>query len=531
MKNRGVFNKNLLIYSLLVFSVLFILGVYITGNNIFIDWIFGEQTVDENDYSDLEGSGETGGESFTGGQQNPSTAPATTVALNILTPTPLAGWPIKIPKPNAGGATVAVYDLDSDGKKEVIAYPAVSLSGARLTDIYVYDSGGMILPGWPQSIKSYGGISIAVGNLASSKTNILNAILITTENELYVFDIYGKILNGWPVGITGKYPVSSASATIADIDLDGVNEIIYHGSKGLMYVLGPDGKSKNPFPLSTNSLYTYTKEAVADIDLDGKKEIVSIYYVQSGQYILDSVLNVFDTNGKSLNGWPKVLNSVDMRNFIYPLNIAPAIGNIDNDPQLEVIVQDKSNGNLYSFNYDGSKPSLNWPMIFSTNALFSQITVANIDNDPQDEIVFSTPSSWLNVIKGDRTYVSGWPVKVSGGGIVTVGDIDGDGVVEVLATNGFYDSNKKVWVASLLAFHNDGTLVNGFPLYGNPSTTSFNNAAPIITDLDVNGEVDIVLGGNDETIYAWTMKGAKYNPGSMEWPTAYQNSQITGSKY
>jgi hypothetical protein len=119
---------------------------------------------------------------------------------------------------------------------------------------------------------------------------------------------------------------------------------------------------------------------------------------------------------------------------------------------------------------------------------------------------------------------------------IAVGDLYGDGVLDVVATTA------NAWV---YAWGPDGKLLEGFPVHSDPSFASLpvptpraptdhsrlpsrgNWSPPVLADLDGTGKLDILMSAFDGRLYAWRPDGTPV-PG---WPVEVKlpPSQLAGS--
>jgi hypothetical protein len=185
---------------------------------------------------------------------------------------------------------------------------------------------------------------------------------------------------------------------------------------------------------------------------------------------------------------------------------------------------------------------------------------ADLDGDGREEIIVATSGGFINALQANGANIPGWPVSTdpleihagsagfTGGaiefpvngavlGAPAVGDLDGDGWLEVVAT----DMQGKAY-----AWSHDGQLLPGFPVstlaqYSNqrrserdlgtpdgqvPDRTNRHDrdnrvgralaSGPVLANLDgsADGSLEIIAGAFDRHIYAWTNTGEAV-PG---WP-------------
>lgn len=214
------------------------------------------------------------------------------------------------------------------------------------------------------------------------------------------------------------------------------------------------------------------------------------------------------------------------------------VGNIDSDPELEILVTGLATGPLYAWNHDGS-PVAGWPItglegvgymvlgqferrspaleVFSghfanssmlamwrgngralhswprrsANYVSTPGMAVDVDGNGTDE-AFICEEDWrLHGYRSNHWPLQGWPVYWSGPGgqechTPAAADLDGDKGVEIVTMTGLTSGGG----GQLLAFHADGTPMAGFPLLiPLPEVDSF----PVIGDVDGDGAQEIVL--------------------------------------
>jgi hypothetical protein len=193
--------------------------------------------------------------------------------------------------------------------------------------------------------------------------------IIAAYYTLYVYDASGNLLDSAPGNGSRIY----APHTVFDLDGDGVMEIVCgQGHQLFVYEWRNGLHLKNGWPADTTCAGESPEirgMAVADLDGDGRMEIVAT--TTQTQSALNGGAQVFVFNadgahyqpaGTPFQAWPRYnnrsgaggdadRNAAGHNGFgCYGLNVG--IGNIDDDPQLEIIVT-YDNHSIQAFNHDG----------------------------------------------------------------------------------------------------------------------------------------------------------------------------------
>ena len=321
-------------------------------------------------YGDIDGDGEA--ELVIG------TANVTGV-LGILyafekTGTPVTGFPV-----NNGGSTrsVVLCDLDMNGSLEIITTKRLSSAG----EIYVFKGDGTVYAGWPKSINHVPASGSAAGDITGDG---IPEIISESYTSLYAWDRNGNPINGFPFILPNGDVNSYSSPVLADVDGDNIREIIFGSHQtggaglGYIYILKNDGTILPDWP-KTTTYWIYGPPVIGYLNDDNVIDIVV------GDQIGGALLNfvyAWDKNGNVLSGFPVgPVNAV---------NNQVALGDIDNDGKLELIVDDNSQesgmGKYSAFNHDGT-PLSGWPLPTSGTTMFNMPCLADLNNDGTLDIV------------------------------------------------------------------------------------------------------------------------------------------------
>ena len=172
------------------------------------------------------------------------------------------------------------------------------------------------------------------------------------------------------------------------------------------------------------------------------------------------------------------------------------------------------------------------------NSVTNPVT-SDLDGDGTDEIIFTTTSSFIDggrihILRQDGTELPGWPVVLTKNPLnntPAIGDVNGDGIPEIVVES-FQETGSGSF-QHVHAFNLEGNLLNGFPLalgFGGYLTNG-QTPSPALTDLDLDGKLDIVavstgfgfggskrvvaIDGNAKVIFDAALPAAP--SGQLEW--------------
>ena len=192
--------------------------------------------------------------------------------------------------------------------------PLLTRSVNQITPDWIYDTKAPILSSLKSADVDGDGIKeIIISTYDTTDGNSYGAGLI------YILNIDGTDLDGWPLRMVGA-PIP-ATVSIGDINNDDSLELVV-GSWNKLYVYDSQGNNVPGFPKNYGTSQTST---LFDLDKDGTLEII---YPSD-----DKNLYIFKYDGTLLTGWPQSLTE---------LPGSPAVADIDNDGDLELIFADRS---------------------------------------------------------------------------------------------------------------------------------------------------------------------------------------------
>ncbi len=295
--------------------------------------------------------------------------------------------------------------------------------------------------------------------------------------------------------------------------------------------------------------------AVADLDADGVNEIIATRH---------SVLYVWNADGslKWKTAWPYGA-STSPEHGSSRMWASPVVGNFDADPELEIAVgsdADSSSGmNVAVYDHEGELLP-GWPVHFGGADEVRSITAGDLDNDGTAEIVVNKTNAGpaTAVFRLDGTMMSGWPQVQSScdpappaepcwdfGGYnqnIAVGDVDGDGFLDVVSSYdaigfGVFDRNGEPFatapgftdpvITAVEAYHDLALSMQG---WGDGDRSEFTYSPPVIADVDGDGKMEYVLVGDHEHTQSTANRGVTFwvLRADLSRPTGWDPPKDTG---
>ena len=381
------------------------------------------------------------------------------------------------------------------------------------------------MPGFPLSFGSNTTYKPMRGlALADLNNDGADEILLSHNDQLNVIDGHGNVVWSQPlVGGMAQYPPA-----VADLDNDGDLEIValtaYGNARGGVNVFDCTGAVM--LSVVTNNNPLICSPVLADLDNDGQLEIIFCGRGKASAGIAPGV-HAWNLQGDELEGFPFEMPSTPA--------ITPTVADIDDDGFLELFAS--TTGMLYCIDHTGTsrysidaqdayKYSYQSPLVvdFEGEGKWSLVGACHGDNPnhyvrdaqtgdyregwpkPVGAWTYSAPT----VVKNDGQYAllmgvsgegdvfyqydpdgrvaPGFPLNLNSGieGFISVADIDGDGVNEIVTSFNWMDEGE----GYIRAWELDGTeVLDGFPL--RPQGLTYMNGANF-GDIDGDGNLEIV---------------------------------------
>jgi len=366
-------------------------------------------------------------------------------------------------------SSAASADIDRDGFPEIIFY-------AKDGYIYVLNHDGTPLEAqgyeWPYYL---GAISeqtsmlpgVALGDLDNDLFLEIVAGTRDGNGGLVALNHTGSVL--WQTAIANSNGRLYNTPAIGDIDADGYADVVInYGGDAMGIPRGHvgvfDGENGNRFIEIGMGLGTPpSSPAISDINNDGYLEIVSLTADNIPGYIF-----VLDHTGEIL--WTDFITNPDDPDHDWIGPASPALGNIDDEANLEILVD--LVWNMRAWDEDGER----------------------LWRNPNEGTGYSSPVLY---------------------------DVNRNNKVESFVGSFSYTDQ----VEALSGYDHNGNELADFPYLGETRTGVY--SSPSLGDLDKDGRLDIVIGMPDGYLYRWDTD-FPYNRRHAIWETFHADARRSG---
>jgi hypothetical protein len=285
----------------------------------------------------------------------------------------------------------------------------------------------------------------------------------------------GRFAAGAPAfleGPTVRLAGSPGAIAMADLDADGRLDVVV-AADGIVSVLLNAGAGALAPPLDFPITAGSTSIAIGDVDGDDRPDIAV------GGEGGGSVELLVNTGGARFRNVALCLCG--------GLSPSVALGDLDGDGSTDVVVANRlgedgrSSGDLVVLLNDQTAPSKNDPAHYAAGGEPRSVTIRDVDGDDRPDVVVAGVcgvSVLLNAGDGRLAHAVRYESVT---GAVVLGDLDGDGDMDIV------DTGPGGWSADVLL--NDGDGVFGAPS-GHPAASPAQTA---IGDVNGDGSADLVI--------------------------------------
>jgi hypothetical protein len=238
--------------------------------------------------------------------------------------TKIAGWPVYV-----GGlvqrAAPALADLDRDDSLEVVVP-----GGDK--KIYAFKPHGTSLNGWPASIGRTPFETVAIGDIDGDAG--YEVVATAKYDSVYAWNANGSRCAGWPVYVTATVGFSAPS--LGNLDADEALEVVFGSDNDTLYAFNGDGTKLGGTPGWPVRVEGKVQGSAVIASIDGDNAYEVIAATDQGN------IYAFNGDGSWVDGWPA--------SFGFLANKTPAIGDIDGNNELDMVVADAGADKMFAYN-------------------------------------------------------------------------------------------------------------------------------------------------------------------------------------
>jgi len=434
----------------------------------------------------------------------PSTADGAPAQLTVFNLDGTVRWSRPLDPGEPVSDVPVVGDLDGDGRPDIVT------GAGRDGRLFAFDALGNALPGWPVALGIGGGGKCLADVNGDGRLElvvqgeVLPSSSVSVERVLVV-SAQGQVLRQWETlrcrpgtDLPLRFPVA------ANFDADPAMEIVAKSGCNELALYDWNQPDQPVWKVQIAGAVAGSS-TVGDLDHDGQVELVVPSYDPNvgTASAFSGGIYVFDHLGRARSGWPVLVEE--------SFEATPALGDLDGDGRLEIVIPSWYSRKLHVIRSDGFEAQ-GWPAgPFGQTAIRSSPVLTDVDGDGLPDVVIVSPSQWL--------------AASTSGSFEPLGG--------VLAWN---------WHKRQIDLNPHPNLM-GLLMEGAGGGSRLKSAQPTITDLDGNGRLDIVVASIEDRAYApttpYSRRKDRYSLYAWElpvpfvatnapWPTLQQNPRRTG---
>lgn len=337
--------------------------------------------------------------------------------------------PVQITQLPGEADAVAIADLDSDGRNEIVVYTGYAPSEPDAGALHILSADAA--SGWlvPRATRNLSTLYVTRVALVVARGPQGRPVAVASNGT----QLHAATFDGVTIGaITTTTTLANDYLVAVDLDRDGVDEVFSHswGQGGAVYGFDANGALQLRYTVPTLAA-GYNDLAAGDLTGDGITDVA----VMSGQLYASPNLSVFPGDGVGGLGAAQTYRVAPSEN-----TRGVAVGDLNGDGRADVVLTRGNNSPTWIWQYvQGDGGELIGPTQIPAYDIPSEVAIGDVDGDGSSEVlVLHTGWGRLSVYRTDAQGIIAsaeaipLPYGYYDAHAIAIGDVDGDGCGDVV---------------------------------------------------------------------------------------------------
>ncbi len=430
------------------------------------------------------------------------------------------GYELNNPSTSGMGRTwppIIAADIDGDGNIEIIS--AHNQDKETLSSyLSVYSKDGYFKTGWPQfptgTIHELRGLSVYDLDSDGKKEIIVTARRGNPVNT-WVYQYDGTLRTGWPRLSPDPdetaWGVDNNNLAVGDLDGDGKGEIISPSDTHYIHAYKPDGTQ-----VSANSIYKRPPNVTG---WSGKWGDVGTWESLNTELRGWGTCKTSDRAENYRPNFREGVAAITDVNNDGKMEVV-VTGNVEDCPgnwkYTGVFIFNADRSRFNADGFDWTTVPMDTGVALTTTSIIERVqpnlAVADIDGDGLKEIIYPSYDGKVHAFWLNKTHWAYSVYNASEGVIrfaspAAVADLENDGKAEIIFTSWTQKSSKKIGKLHIVDYQGHKLFEQDLPLQPSGVTSDWNGAmaAPTLADIDGDGNLEMVISTVFSGIVAYTL--------------------------